>query len=64
MFTPSIAFLVMLNTVAASGAALIALQLSALETRDGLPPSTALPSDDAGIPHASFGQKGMLARAA
>jgi hypothetical protein len=53
----------MLNTVAASGAALFALQISALETRNGLPPSTALASDDAEITHKGFGKEETLARA-
>ena len=64
MLTASIVFLMMLNTVAASGAALFALQLSALETRHSLPPSTALAADDAEITHTGFGQEETLARAA
>jgi hypothetical protein len=64
VFTPSIVFLMMLNTVAASGAAFFALQISALERRNGLPPSTALASDDAEITHKGFGKEETLARAA
>jgi hypothetical protein len=51
MLTASIVFLMMLNIVAASGAALFALQISAPERRNGSPPSTALASDDAEITH-------------
>ena len=64
MLTASIVFLMMLNTVAAGGAALFAPQISALETRNGLPPSTALASDDAEITHKGFGKGENLARAA
>ena len=64
MHAASIVFLMMLNTVAASGAALFALQIYALETRHGLPPSTALAADDAEITHKGFGKEETLARAA
>ena len=64
MLTPPIVFLMMLNTVAASGAVLFALQVPALETRNGLPPSTALASDEAQITHKGVGKEDTLARAA
>ena len=44
MLIPSILFLMTLNTFAASGAALVALQVSAFETPDRLTPSPTLAS--------------------
>jgi hypothetical protein len=43
MFTPSIVLLMIINTVAACGAAFVSLQLSALETGDRTSASTPSP---------------------
>jgi hypothetical protein len=64
MFTPSIVFLMILNTVAASAAPLFASQLSAFESRESLPPSTELAPDEAGVTRTGFDQEEMLAPAA
>jgi hypothetical protein len=49
MFTPSIVLLMIINTVAASGAVFVALQASALETGDRVSASTASAPHATGI---------------
>src|SRR5260370_37593746 len=49
MFTPSIVFLMIINTVAASGAVFVALQASALDTGDRVSASTASAPHATGI---------------
>src|SRR5260370_8332053 len=49
MFTPSIVLLMIINTVAASGAVFVALQASALDTGDRVSASTASAPHATGI---------------
>jgi hypothetical protein len=63
MFTPSIVLLMIVNTVAASGDVLVALQASAFET--GRVASPALTADAARIANADLSwQQGEVADAA
>ena len=63
MFTPSVVFLVIANTVAATGAVLVAMQAAMLET--GHVVSPALTADAAGVANADlFWQQGEVADAA
>lgn len=63
MFTPSVVFLVIANTVAATGAALVALQAAMFEA--GRVASPALTADAAGIANADLSwQQGEVADAA
>jgi hypothetical protein len=63
MFTPSVVFLVIANTVAATGAVLVALQAAMFET--GRVTSPALTADAAGIANAYLSwQQGEVADAA
>ena len=60
MFTPSVVFLVIANTVAATGAVLVALQAAMFET--GHVASPALTADAAGIANANLSwQQGDVA---
>ena len=62
MFTPSVVLLVVANTVAATGAILVALQAAMIET--GRVASPAFTADAAGIATADFsGQQGEVADA-
>ena len=63
MFTPSVVFLVIANTVAATGAVLVALQAAMFET--GHVASPALTADAAGLANADLSrQQGEVADAA
>ena len=63
MFTPSVVLLVVVNTVAATGAILVALQAAMFET--GRVASPALTADAAGVANADLSwQQGEVAGAA
>jgi hypothetical protein len=63
MFTPSVVFLMIANTVAATGAVLVALQAAMFET--GHVASPALAADAAGVATADLSwQQGEVADAA
>ena len=63
MFTPSVVFLVIANTVAATGAVLVALQVAMFER--GHVASPALTADAAGVANADLSwQQGEVAGAA
>jgi hypothetical protein len=57
MFTPSIALLMIINTLAASGVVFVALQAFALETGDRISSSMASASHATGSPATAFFDK-------